>query len=340
MKRVWMLGAALLLAGAASSAQAERHRQPLIVTASNDATANELLVYDTAGRLRQRLPTQGQGGVSGNAGGIAVNDESVAVVNFGSASVTMFERDNDRLALTQVIGTASAPVSVAFGKSHLYVLGTTTIESHRIERQSVDPTPDGVVGLLKGDGSAAQVGVTNNDLIIAEKSNTVETVELRGGAVVGQATAVEIPANSDTPFGLVTRGSKAYVTIAHSDEVALFVDERLIALAATGTPGGAGQHAPCWVALDGPFLFSANSPSQSISRFTAVGNRLTLSAPVAAQTASIVTDIAAAEGRLASIDSDGTDTHVSQFTIDDDGNLTRVATSTVRAAANGVAIIN
>lgn len=93
MKRASMLGAVLLLAGAASSAQAERHSQPLIVTASNDPTANELLVYDNTGRLQQRLATQGQGGVSGNAGGIAVHDDSIAVVNFGSASVTLFERE-------------------------------------------------------------------------------------------------------------------------------------------------------------------------------------------------------------------------------------------------------
>ena len=43
--------------------------------------------------------------------------------------------------------------------------------------------------------------------------------------------AVEIPTGSDTPFGLVTRGTNGYVTIAHSDEISLIKNGRLIALA-------------------------------------------------------------------------------------------------------------
>ena len=39
-------------------------------------------------------------------------------------------------------------------------------------------------------------------------------------------------------------GANAYVTIAHSDEVALLKNDHVVAIAATGTPGGGGQHAP------------------------------------------------------------------------------------------------
>ena len=53
--------------------------------------------------------------------------------------------------------------------------------------------------LVVGDGSAAQVGALANALLITEKSNVVETVGLRGGAVSGPAEAVAIPAGSDTP---------------------------------------------------------------------------------------------------------------------------------------------
>ena len=104
-----------------------------------------------------------------------------------------------------VIPAASAPVSVAFGHDHLYVLGASTIESHPIERDGVTPTPDGVATLLHADGSAAQVGVTADRLGITEQSNVMETVELEGGAVAGSPVAVELPVGSDMPFGLVTR---------------------------------------------------------------------------------------------------------------------------------------
>jgi hypothetical protein len=65
--------------------------------------------------------------------------------------------------------------------------------------------------------------VVSGQLIISEKSNAIETVQLdRRGAVAGKATLVgHIPANVNAPFGLVTHGNNAYVTIAHADEISL-----------------------------------------------------------------------------------------------------------------------
>ena len=64
--------------------------------------------------------------------------------------------------------------------------------------------------MLKADGTAAQVGVLVNQLILTEKSNAIETVALNSdGAITGSITRVgNIPANVNTPFGLVTRGNK------------------------------------------------------------------------------------------------------------------------------------
>ena len=53
---------------------------------------------------------------------------------------------------------------------------------------------------------------------------------------------------------------------------------------ATGTPGGLGQHSPCWAVFVGPYLFTTNSPSHSISRLIARGRHIALVAPLAAQT--------------------------------------------------------
>src|SRR5579864_4114724 len=154
------------MAGTAAAAAAP-DSTALVVTASN-AAANQLLVFDSQGNLIQTIPTQGQGGAGGNAGGIEAKGKLVAVVNFGSKSVSVFQRDDNAFHLKQVIPTASSPLSVAFGTDHFYILGTATVESHRMFGSTISSGADGVVALLKGDGSSAQVGVLPGQLIITE----------------------------------------------------------------------------------------------------------------------------------------------------------------------------
>jgi len=324
---------------AAAVAQAANH-ETAIVTSSNTVN-NQLLVYDTAGTLVESVPTLGQGGVENNAGGVAAGNGLVAVVNHGSQTVSVFSRGQNGFELRQLLAVASQPVSVAFGKDHLYVLGTTTVESHRLGFDGIDTIADGVVPLIAADGSAAQVGVAGDRLIVTEKSGTIEVVQLEGGTAVGSSVSVALPEDSrDTPFGLVTRGGNAYVTIAHSDLIALVKNASLIALTATGTPGGQGQHSPCWIAVVGPYLYSSNSPSRSISRLVAGGNNIVLDLPVAAQTVGAPVDIAAVNGLLAVVESNaGGMSHLTQFRIDEDGNLVPTTSTAIASAANGVAIV-
>ena len=105
---------------------------------------------------------------------------------------------------------------------------------------------------------------------------------------------------------------------------------QVVAITATGMPGGSGQHAPCWLALSGPYLDSSNSPSHSLSRFVATGRRIILEQPVAAQTTGAPTDITAGKNRVAVIDADGTTGRLTQFAADGEGNLTQVAVTTIR----------
>jgi hypothetical protein len=249
----------------------------------------------------------------------------------------VFTQNGADFALAQVIPASSSPVSVAFGDDHLYILGTTHVESHPFDQSGISETPDGTAALVKADGSAAQVGVVVGQLVISEKSNAIETVNLDAhGAVVGAATLVaNIPANVNAPFGLATRGSSAYVTIAHADEISLVRNDQVLTITGSGT-----QHAPCWVTLDGPFLFSANSPSKSVSRYSVYGQKIVQDAAVAAQFNGNPTDIAYSAGLAAVIDSDGTVSHVSVFKVDEDGNLTLRAVATVaNPATNGVAVV-
>ena len=334
IERILTAAAVLLATATAASAHGA-----LILTASN-AAANELLVLDTAGNVLKRLPTQGQGGVAGNAGGVAASRDRVAVVNHGSSNVSVFARDEGgrRFRLERVIQTVGAPVSVAFGHDHLYVLTDTGVESHRATPWGIWPAADGRSQLLHADASAAQVGVLRGELVISEKSNAIEGVTLSAdGAVSGRSTLVAaIPANVDAPFGLATRGDDAYVTIAHADEISLVRHDTVLATTPSVT-----QHAPCWVALDGAFLYSANSPSHSVSRYAVYGQKIVQDAPVIAQFTGSPTDIAVRDGVAAVVDAASGQSRVSIFKVDEDGNFALQGVAAFASATtNGVAIVD
>jgi hypothetical protein len=340
LKKVAGGTAAVLLIGTVTLMGAARDDRTVIVTASNTAD-NRLRVYDRAGTLIQEVPTLGQGGASSNAGGIATRDGVVAVINFASLTVSLFSRSEAGFELRQTIPTSSQPVSVAFGKNHLYVLGTTTVESHRFGVEGVETYADGTAGLLVADGSVAQVAIAGDELILSEKTGALERVSLREGAVYGSPAAIPLATGlSDTPFGLTTRGSNAYVTFAGSDTVGVVTNDRQTTFAAVGTPGGAGQHAPCWIAVVGPYLFTTNSPSHSVSRLIAAGATVLLDDPVAAHTNGAPIDVAAEGDLLALVEVDGAGaSHLTQFRIDEDGNLTRTVSTAIASAANGIAIV-
>jgi hypothetical protein len=341
MNRYHGMGALMLAVAGVAGAQddaAWRDEHTLIVTASNTA-ANQLLLYSVTGNFVRQIPTQGQGGVSGNAGGIAQDRDHLAVVNFGSGTVSLFTKDLEHTSLRfeQVIQAVASPVSVAFGDDHLYILSTTHVESHPMNRNGVNASADGVAALLHADGSAAQVGKLPGQLIITEKSNVIESVKLgAGGALTGPASLVSnIPTNVNAPFGLITRGNDAYVTIAHANEISLVRHDDVLTVTGSGT-----QSAPCWLALDGPFLFSSNSPSQSISRYAVYGRTIVQDAAVVAMLHGDPTDITYRGGLAAVIDANGTVSHLSVFHVDEDGNLSLSGVATINhAATNGVAIV-
>ena len=335
-------GSALLALMVASAVHAQTgfgwHSGDFIVTSSNTAS-NQLLVYDTSGKLIEQIATGGAGGVSGNAGGIAQNHDLLAVVNFGSGNVSVFRKSSEHhlLQLEKQVPAITNPVSVAFGRGHLYILTATHIESHSIDRFGVASSADGEAQLAIADGSAAQVGVLNGQLVITEKSNAIETVDLTdGGAVTGSTKLVaNIPTNVNTPFGLATRGNDAYVTIAHANEISLIRNDAVLTVTGSGT-----QMAPCWVTLDGPFLFSANSPSHSVSRYAVYGQKIIQDAAVVATFNGNPTDITYRDSLAAVVDANGSVSHVSVFDVDGDGNFNLKSSATINnVATNGIAIV-
>jgi hypothetical protein len=342
MTKLKTISAVALLAGAIASGQ-KPDGQPLVITASN-AASNQLLVYSAGGTLIQTISTQGKGGIpsGGNSGGIAVDREQVAVINFGSKSVSLFTLEGNGLKFNQMVPAASSPVSVAFGNDHLYILGLTTVESHQMFGNDVNTNPDGLSHLLIGDGSAAQVGVVENQIIVTEKgtpgaiaagssgSGAIETLNLSTSGAIEGGTLRSVANNLNTPLGLIARGNDAYVTIAHANEISLVRNDMILTTTGSGT-----QNAPCWLALDGPFLFSSNSPSKSISRYAVYGQKIVQDAAVAATVSGNPTEITHRAGLVAVID--GVD--LSIFSVDEDGNLTRKGLVPITAVDSGVGIV-
>jgi len=170
---------------------------PLFLTATNGPT-NYLAVVDARTREVSMVPTGGAGGASGNAGSVAVQDELAAVANFGSSNVTIFIRRGNNMHAAQVIKTSSKPVSVAFGHDHLVVLGQTTAESFLVTRNNVSGTSDGIVQLLKGDGSAAQIVSFDGGVAYSEKSGAIGIIHFGVAGLIGPSVSVAIPPATST----------------------------------------------------------------------------------------------------------------------------------------------
>jgi len=337
-----------------STVHADNGNRTLAIVMTNDPVNNEIRVYDAQTKtLLQTLSTRGQGGVNGNARGVRqIGSELVAAVNYGSSTVAVFKRDGDGLKFQQLLATSSGPVSVDFGNDHLYVAGTTTIESFGLNGSgSHVGGRDGLawLQLVGGDtpatGSTAQVGVVDrrHALVTLKTDPTPGTVDVVAldddGAVSDSAIqTVSAPVGTLTPFGFATYpDGTAVITLAHSNQDGLFRNGAFTMVIA------AGQGAPCWMTRAGKYVFTANTGSKTISRLVGTGNNVFIDAVVAANVTAggSPSDIDAEAGVLGVIDRAGGQSHLSLFTYNQFGELTSTGGAINIAApnANGVAIV-
>jgi hypothetical protein len=342
---------ALILVSGVVHPHAERRGLTFAVTMTNDASANQIKVYDAESHtLLQTLSTRGIGGVGGNARGVRqFGGTLVAVVNNGSNTVAVFQRAGDRLRFDKLVTTTSAPVSIDFANGHMYVAGATTVDSFVIHGNNVG-WMDGTAALELADGttppagSTAQVGaISEHRLLVTLKADpepgTVDVVSLHDGAVTGAApAAVSAPPGTLTPFGFaVYSDGTALITLAHSDQDGLFRDGAFTSVIA------ATQKAPCWMARAGKYVFTANTGSRTISRLAGTGSHIFLDDPVAASVTAggSPSDIDAEDGILGVIDRGAGQSHLTLFSYNRFGELksSGPAITLNVATANGVAIM-
>lgn len=354
MLMLWKSVTAAVVTGAVLSgglAEAARHERTLAIVMTNDAKANAVKVYDAeSGAILQTLPTLGQGGVDNNAHGVRQFDGTlVAAVNFGSNSVAMYRRDHDALHFDGLVYTTSAPVSVDFGNGHMYVAGTSTVDSFPLHGAHVGAL-DGTTTLRLADGaippvgSTAQVGVVDErQLLVTLKADpdpgTVDVVALRDGAIVADVpNAVSAPAGSLTPFGFsVYPDGSALITLAHSNQNGVFREGHFVAVV------NSTETASCWTVLFGKYVFVGNTASRTISRLIGTGSHAFIDAAVAT---SVPTgnplDLDVTSDLFATVDHGAGTSHISVFRVNAFGELAPALSpiDVGTPAANGIALMS
>jgi len=305
--------------------KAHDRQKTLIVTMTNDANANAIVVVDADTHdVLQTLSTNGKGGASGNARG-------VKEYNYLSGTVAVFKRDGDRLNLDQVVTPTSKPVSIDFGNDHMYVAGDTNLDSFALNGNHVGHL-DGTTPLVLASGAlasggTAQVGVADeHSVLVTIKTDpipgTVDVIHLNDGAVSGAAVAVTAPSGTLTPFGFsVYPDGSAVITLAHSGHDGLFRNGAFTDVVVSGGQGG-----NCWTTLVGKYVFIVNTGSRTISRVVGTGSNIFVDAAVAANVVAggSPTDTDADGGYLAVIDhtsGSGATSHLSVFTTNSFGEL-------------------
>ncbi len=346
---MWRAGAmlaAIFLTSAMAVAD-EHDRSVFVVTSTNDASGNAVVVFklDTEGSpslsFANTFQTGGKGGATTNAGSVQFEDERGAVANWGSNTVSALLRFRDSIGLGQTISLAAncaKPNSVALKGEHLFVVGSNCAESHAWPSGNLDGS---VVTL--NDPSAAQIAVGKNWAAVTLSSGSLLQLPLtrEDGALSGTSTSIPLPSDANnTPLGEAFWGNLLGFTPAHSPDSFAIVNESRDVFPILGPAPAYPVNAPCWVAK-GPLSvwYTGNSPGQAISIFFSDGQGGVFYKSVALPGSPTDVAVSRDKKRLAVIYSASGDAHVAVFSIDAVGNLTLAATSDSIgvAAFNGVA---
>ena len=325
-----------------------RERSPLVITSTNDATSNSVVVFklNTAGTpslaLAETLRTGGKGGASTNAGILQFQDDLGAVANYGSNTVNQLVRYDNSIALGATIHLAPdcvKPDSVALNGGHLFVVGATCAESHAWPSGYLDGS---VVSL--SDPSAAQIAVGESWAAVTLSSGSVLQLPLArsDGPLNGSSTPITLPSDANSvPLGAAFWGNVLGFTPAHSPDSFAILDESQNLFPIAGPTPSFPTNAPCWVAKGpGNIWYTGNSPGKAISIFFTdnQGGVFYKSVPLPGSP----TDLTVSPDRkwLAVIYTVGNDAYAAVFSIDAHGDLARVATSSAISGASfsGVAI--
>lgn len=322
----------------ATLAAAQSGRDTFLVTSTNGASSNEILVFKlttsptTALSLQTMFSTGGTGGATAGvgAGAVQFQGDFGAVANFGSNNVTQLVRFGNSITASGNINLASncqSPISATITGTHLFVLGSNCAESHAWPLGTLDGS---VVAL--SDPSGAQIAAGQTWAAVTLTSGSVLQLPLDGtGALSGVSTPVTLPANANnTPLGAAFWGDLLAFNPAHSpDSFALLTSNGTLTPVAGPTPAYP-TNAPCWIAKGpGNVWYTGNSPAHAVSIFFSDGEGAVFYKSIPLVGAP--TDVAVSTDRkwfaVIYTASDNSGAHIAVFSIDAYGDLTLAATS-------------
>jgi 6-phosphogluconolactonase len=321
---------------------------PAVYTLSNDATANEIVVYSRAadGALTPfgAYPTGGRGTSAGlgDQGALLFDSARNAffAVNAGDSTISMLTlRTDGSLALVSKIGSGGfVPISLTLKGDVLYVVnaGDTThaaqISGFKVAAGGFVAIPASTRPLSASNPAPAQIEFTPDGtfLVVTEKgTNTIDTFPVTAG-VAGPVNAQ--PASGMTPFGFAFGpNQKLIVTEAFGGGAGLGATSSY-SIAANGTltsvskSSASTQTAPCWVIVNGTRAYVTNTGSNTVTTYTiAADGKLTMTNAngIAATTGDGPADDAFTAKADFLYTRNGRDQTVSIFAIAADGTLTK-----------------
>jgi DNA-binding beta-propeller fold protein YncE len=359
--------AAAVLAAALTGALASAASADTVFVQTDNQAGNQVVAYHRApsGTLTQTgiYDTGGLGGqLAGSVvdhlasqGSLAFDRDAglLIAVNAGSDTVSVFSGrgdDGGRLQLRQVIGSGGQfPVSVATSGGLVYVLnalGGGSLQAYAVVGQRLLPLP-GANRALGLDPNASPQFVNTPGQVVFSPDGTrlLVSTKANGSAIdvfrvgpFGRLSAPTVNAQPGVvPFALAfDRDGSLLVADAGTDALSSFAlrpDGTLTALGSTGT----GQVATCWLVLAGPYAYTSNAGSGSLTQFLPGPGAPLFEAQTATDRGTV--DAAATpDGQFVYVQTGATGT-VDEFAVGAAGALTEVGSVTVPGAVGGEGIV-
>ena len=359
------LAVAAFAAPGASAATRSAHDGPgggAVFALTDNTAGNAVVAYRRApdGTLKAAgsYSTGGLGGVltgsvvdhTASQGALAYDQARglLFAVNPGSDTVSVFRVSGDRLTLRQVLSSGGDfPVSVTVHGDRAYVLnalGGGSLHGYRIDGDWVSSLPGSYRALGLGTTASSQFTATpgqvaftpdGSQLLVTTKgaSNAVDVFPVGPGGLLAASKVNALP--GDVPFAVAfSQGGQVLLAEAGPSAVATFTlsGGKLTQVDVAVT----GQKATCWVVQAGPYAYTSNAGSGSVSGYrvgwsgalTALGNTATDAGTV---------DAATAQGRFLYVQA-GAAGIVDEFAVGAGGALTPLGSVTVPGGAGGEGI--
>jgi 6-phosphogluconolactonase len=345
-----------------ANAQARSAAVGYVYTASNQTSANRVLVYSrtVGGELTYvnsyATGGTGTGGGLGNQGAVTLSDdnEMLLVVNAGSNSVTSFTVSGASLQWKSTVPSGgTGPVSVTVHHDLVYVLnagGSGNMSGFRLHDDgTLHPIAGSSKPLSSSTAGAAQVSFVADGYVLAITEKATNKIVTYTIDAMGKPDMMHsINSSTPTPFGFaVGKENIIYVSeaaggAAGASNISSYLVHHDGMIELVEGSVGAGQSAACWVVItnNGKYIYDTNTGSGNLSSFITDHGDLTVLEAIAGVTGGGSSPIDAAlsvNSKFLYVLNTGNNT-ISVFEVDNDGSLNNIQTlQGVPAGATGMA---